>query len=607
MKSLKILSFLLQDASVNTGADTTRDLITIRSRFEHEGQSFFSITLPTFDSWLLASLEEEVAIPSIRSSFRKKAGSKSVLPCFLHGLTERVFEPKTGRLRSDACPTAIFFIRQVCNAFKKVKVDCTPKRNAAALDSYRETDFDLRKVRSFVLTSFEEKVFSEISTKMESLWDLSSHCMPKHGPGATADKLVGNSKYTCRTWYKRWNSAFSFEELYGFSVERGADDQGISVTEEQPVKVVLVPKVLKGPRVIACEPTAMQYAQQYVSARLRATLTESGFGSQIGFTDQTVNRNLALDASIDRRMATMDLSEASDRVSCSLVRAVFSKAPKIRKQVFAVRSSKAWIPTHSSGIFNLTKYASMGSATTFPVEAICFYAIAVAAVAESKWHQVIACSDTGLSGKAKSLYHVLAESYRQVFVYGDDIIVPAESCVFVAGRLEAFGLKVNWKKTFFKGPFRESCGMDAFRGHDVTPTYVRSLPPATTKDATEVASWVALSNQLFLKGCWKTSKAIEKFLWSITPHLPLVGPKSTGLGFVTFTGAFDVQRFSKTTGQPQVRAWVLTSKKKRDLLDGESALLKHHLSLGVQESSDHLQHSVDKYSSRLRLRWVDSY
>lgn len=118
MKSLNILRSLLNDASLNCDVDTTRDWTTIQSRYEREGLSFLTITLPQFDSWLLEGLESGCATPSIWPAFRRRAGSKSILPCFLHGLTERVFDAKSGEIRCDADVAAIFYIRQICVAHK---------------------------------------------------------------------------------------------------------------------------------------------------------------------------------------------------------------------------------------------------------------------------------------------------------------------------------------------------------------------------------------------------------------------------------------------------------------------------------------------------------
>jgi hypothetical protein len=41
--------------------------------------------------------------------------------------------------------------------------------------------------------------------------------------------------------------------------------------------------------------------------------------------------------------------------------------------------------------------------------------------------------------------------------------------------LEALGFQINQHKSFFEGPFRESCGKDFFRGFSVRPVYLKTL------------------------------------------------------------------------------------------------------------------------------------
>jgi hypothetical protein len=74
-------------------------------------------------------------------------------------------------------------------------------------------------------------------------------------------------------------------------------------------------------------------------------------------------------------------------------------------------------------------------------------------------------------------------------VFGDDIIVPSECAEFVIDDLESFGLLVNRTKSFWRGAFRESCGVDAYNGVDVTPVRWK-----TTLDAEHVQGLQSLSD-----------------------------------------------------------------------------------------------------------------
>jgi len=60
-------------------------------------------------------------------------------------------------------------------------------------------------------------------------------------------------------------------------------------------------------------------------------------------------------------------------------------------------------------------------------------------------------------------------------VFGDDIILPIDEYREFTAILSQSGLVVNHDKSYFEGPFRESCGGDYWLGRDVTPFYVKSL------------------------------------------------------------------------------------------------------------------------------------
>lgn len=94
----------------------------------------------------------------------------------------------------------------------------------------------------------------------------------------------------------------------------------------------------------------------------------------------------------------------------------------------------------------LKKFASMGSALCFPIEAIVFYAIARTVT-------------------------------PNVWVYGDDIIVPGKDYFAVIDALVEYGLQVNVDKSLHHGFFRESCGGDYYKGHLINPIRLKSLTP----------------------------------------------------------------------------------------------------------------------------------
>jgi hypothetical protein len=192
--------------------------------------------------------------------------------------------------------------------------------------------------------------------------------VPTHGPGATADRLVGNQKWTFPTWPERLERIFPFREYAQHSLlaERDSPLRLLPMDEEYPTRVILVPKTQVTPRIIAAEPTAMQYAQQSLKRALVGAIESHEMASSfVGFELQWPNQAMAHCASDDGALATLDLSEASDRVPNWLVEAILEPWPLFNEAVQACRSTQAKLP--DGRVIPLLKFASMGSALTFPV------------------------------------------------------------------------------------------------------------------------------------------------------------------------------------------------------------------------------------------------
>jgi len=590
MKSLDILLGLLDEAHFISCASISRDKMTIESRYKHEGESFLGITLPMFSEWLEESLREGHVATWIYSRFRKRPKSKSVLPCFLQGLTCRVFDSKTGEVlaKGKRDPIAVKFIRQICLWYKKVFLVCDPARDRKAKEAYHELDLSLRRMpkfpeeKVFVLNAVCRRFFPSVERMFTKMIDDES-ILPRHGPGATADKAWANGKYRGRDFLVRWDQLFSWEHLYGFSTIHQSNREVTQPRNERPVKVVSVPKTMKTSRIICVEPTAMQYAQQLTAARLVKSLQyvrPSGrrsptLYSHLNFTDQRPNQDAAKKGSMDGSLATVDLSEASDRVSCQLVSLVFRHSPILKRHLFGCRSSRAMLPNGT--VVPLRKYASMGSALTFPVEALCFLMICIAAVCDER--RVFT-----KSGKVKSLA-AFEQSRKDILVFGDDIVVPSDCIVKVRAYLMAFGLKVNERKTFHSGGFRESCGSDYIDGVLVTPTYLRQNPPQSHRDASKFVSWVHMANRFFKNGYPMTAHKVADYIDKMY-KLPVVQETCAGLGWHFYReGPTPSLRWNKKTNTSEcvVNTLVVSSKKLSDELDGDDRLLFFHLNRGEAE------------------------
>lgn len=594
MKSsrLNVLEHLMADAMQECKLDLSRDFSTVSHRATYEGESFFTITLPMFSRHFERAVHDGRCTRSTFLGFSYPR--KGALPKFLSGLLSQVFDAETGKLHPDAdCAAAVFHIRQICLAFKKSSGVCPDALNAVAFTKYVATDKEvyhaacqipaefLRDFRQVASILFRD-VYAEMQDRL-----CEGRLVPKHGPGNTAEHLSGNGKYYQRTWHDRLECIFPSSDYlvpsWGFAEEL-KEVTFLTATEEPSVRVVAVPKTHTTPRIIAIEPVCMQYAQQALLEAM-VPLLEERVGHQtirhglLGFSDQTVNQNLALEASCKGHLATLDLSDASDRVANLLAFELFASCPLLSDAVQACRSLTADVPGH--GKIELNKFASMGSAMCFVVEAMVFSTITLLAA-----HKVNNSRIT-----ARSVETLL--STREFRVYGDDIIVPTRYAHATMDLLTTFGLKVNQHKSFWNGKFRESCGCDAYAGYRVTPVYFRTALPTSLRDHSELLSLVDTRNQLYRAGNWCTARFLDEYLERLKAPMPIVGQQSSVKGRFSFCFEPRGSRLSRDTQTPMVRGIKVKAPIPLNPIDGFRALLKFFLKRGCEPTFDkeHLERS----------------
>jgi hypothetical protein len=214
---------------------------------------------------------------------------------------------------------------------------------------------------------------------------------------------------------------------------------------------LVVPKNAKTGRFICYEPHLNIAMQLSVGKWLRRRLlTRCG----IDLDDQSINGALAVEGSKTGRLATIDLSSASDTISRELVK--FLLPEEWYHLLNRLRSRQTFWPDTKLWHVNL-KFSSMGNGFTFELESLIFYAIAWASMKHT--HSV----QPFTSGRLQNLS-----------VYGDDIVVDKRSYSTVVMALESAGFRVNNKKSYVHGLFRESCGMNAFAGFVVNPPRIRA-------------------------------------------------------------------------------------------------------------------------------------
>lgn len=325
-----------------------------------------------------------------------------------------------------------------------------------------------------------------------------SEVIPNHGPGAVFPPHSPCNKgnfdiCTPINEYYPYDKNFCCLDPHGtgFAELRSRDwDSYDSIV----AKLVAVPKDSRGPRLICVHPKEAIWIQQGQRHVLEDAITKNHLTSlRINFDDQSINGSLALRASFSREFITLDLKEASDRISKSLVEYLFGTYA----YGYLSCSRASHVKLLDGRLLELHMFAPMGNALTFPVEALVFWSLARAGILSRYGHN---CDD--------------------VYVFGDDIIVPSEYYEGAIGGLISAGLIPNMNKTFRKGFFRESCGVDAYSGEDVTPFRCKVRGINSYSDAESLCD---LAKRLRISGFSNTSS----FLYScINRRLSVVARKS---------------------------------------------------------------------------------
>ncbi len=314
----------------------------------------------------------------------------------------------------------------------------TTTRLIADTPTWRWCDYDR------FLTFARDRIASILGPLPDGLLSFGSFtngASTSHGRnvGCLERKFVDNIDSTQEAWSLLSSSIEGFE---------GWSSHSAVHLEPRIVKgntMFTVPKSTEIDRVAAKEPDFNLFGQKAVGDHIRRRLRVSG----INLNDQSVNRNLAKLGSKTRDLATIDLSSASDTVTSALVSTLLS--PDWFVVLSKLRSDFTLIPAHGGKDPEWHEnwmFSSMGNGFTFELESLIFLVLA---------------QTTAYFSRVKG----------RISVYGDDIIVPTVLARRLRGVLCWFGFKVNTKKSFWTGSFRESCGGHFHAGSDVTPFYIR--------------------------------------------------------------------------------------------------------------------------------------
>lgn len=290
----------------------------------------------------------------------------------------------------------------------------------------------------------------------------------RFGPGSTFGDRGGfatlpDKMTTCpQITHDAWPYLVPWSSTLWAKAAASRDD---SITFLRGSRFTTVPKDAKQDRGISIEPSLNIFYQLAYGTAMRRALEKRTAHRVCLDTMQEIHRQVAREASLTGAFATIDLSQASDTICSAFVKLC---VPRRWYEVLDDLRSKTITLSEGgkSKTVVLEKFSAMGNGYTFELETVLFMAVCMA-VMEAR----------GITPKPGI----------NVYVFGDDIIVPTEVSGEVIAALRFLGMDTNESKSFVTGPFRESCGGDYFRGVDVRPYFLK-------KEVNEPQHYVAMAN-----------------------------------------------------------------------------------------------------------------
>lgn len=394
--------------------------------------------------------------------------------CLLADLSNEAFGDKKSLYSPVRSVAATMLIESV---FKKFE-DPNPVADAKAIEKFRAVNERMGAYKLVVLSSWDEVAVGNVKTCLDrflhpegGLLVNSMHQIFESGEVGSGASLAGRGGdfYTKMFSSELTTTGLPLYAEYRSSIRdltSWSEAENLRFTKLHGPKLVegnrlsCVPKNIDISRTICTEPTLNMWYQLGLGNILRERLRKF-FGIDLRFVAD-VNRHMArlgsMASDTDKwSFSTIDLESASDSISLALVEELFPQW--FSSLLKYLRSPVSRLPDGSALPLNMV--STMGNGFTFPLQTLLFSAV-VSAVYD----------EMGIT-----LSKVNSDK-PNFSVFGDDIVVRSDAYDRVVHILELLGFKVNAEKSFNKGPFRESCGCDFFKGHMVRGVYLKHLHTA---------------------------------------------------------------------------------------------------------------------------------
>lgn len=373
---------------------------------------------------------------------------KTLLECFEANTLHLLPEDPSGFCLSLSLRDIKLYRQILALRSKSDDIDLGIDRRAAAWESYCKSELACASTNRRLSmdptgskAGVSQVLYYATRKILDILGDAPALCdlRPRFGPGANVScRQFTNARHKLSAPLGLSMELYSHREVL-------AADLPLLFDGREPVieiaEVSMVPKNAKTMRTIEFQPLLNTMYQLGIGSLMKHRLRRSG----IDLFDQERNRSLArLGSFPGSGIATVDFSSASDTISGQLV---VDLLPSDWVDLLAAcRVSRV---RKSNLTFTLCKWSAMGNGYTFELESLIFYSLAYGV-----------CKEQGVAPNPLS-------------IYGDDLIIPSTVRSRLIEVFSHFGLTINDSKSFWDGPFRESCGADYFLGHNIRPSYLK--------------------------------------------------------------------------------------------------------------------------------------
>lgn len=301
-------------------------------------------------------------------------------------------------------------------------------------------------------------MYRQLNTDLGSVLSLDAfHFYGCNGPGASTNR-AGTDYFTksflsahtvkCESLYKHYASKLQ-DRWEAAEMRRTTLYPMLCYT---PAEMFCVRKSSEIDRVALKEASLNMFYQLGASEVFKKVLRKH---HRIDMSRQPhLNGYLAKLGSMDGKYCTIDLKSASDTIATRLVAWLVDRINLAPLNL--IRSDQ--VVDAEGKLETIHMYSSMGNGFNSTFQTLIFATLVKACYIE-----------LGLP-----FWDPIAQ-LPTYSVFGDDIICVKEAYARVVAVLERCGFIVNSAKSYSEGPFRESCGKDYFKGHNIRGVYIRKI------------------------------------------------------------------------------------------------------------------------------------